>query len=116
MRSAPDGIYAVYLAALAGEGLALLLLSGGRITGADAAGGKFDGVYRVPQDTESFDVYITVSIEPNGTLIQGQLVGDQGLRYTVNFQLPENFVDLPYISVDTPYGKVNAKFVRLRGL
>ena len=108
----PDGIYAVYMTSVGGQGFAMFLFSGGIITGSDPLGVFFDGRYEVNQN--GYSVKITVGVPPNADVIQGASAGPQGMSYEVNTVLPVTFWELPVIAVQTPLGDVNARFERLR--
>ena len=109
-----DGFYVAYITGMAGNGLVLLVFADGRIVGVDTVGVKFDGTFK-PSDV-GFDAVITVTVPPDTDLIQGTSVGSGGMTYQVNLLLPSNFSEVSFIPIDTPLGKVNARFQRLRDL
>ncbi|OCJ63477.1 hypothetical protein A6U97_13410 [Agrobacterium tumefaciens] len=110
-----DGFYVGYMSA-DGYGVVLFVFKGNNIVGVDAGGVKFDGSYTQDLTTNSFKGNITVDAPPNIDLIQGINTGPNGLKYEVPFSMPENFLEAPFIRVDTPFGPVNIKLEKLRDL
>lgn len=110
-----DGFYVGYMSA-DGYGVVLFVFRGSNIVGVDAGGVKFDGTYAQDSATNSFRGKITVNAPPNIDLVQGINTGPNGLTYEVPFSMPENFLEAPFIRVDTPFGPVNIKLEKLRDL
>ena len=94
----------------------MLMLSGGVIAGADTGGTRFDGPYDVDPGNRAINGSLKVQAPPNGFLLQGVPTGEQGLSYDIRFSLPENFGDLPFVTLETPYGPINVRFKKLRNL
>jgi hypothetical protein len=111
-----DGFYSALLTGTSGQGLAMFVFSGGRIAGASVTGGAYDGSYHLQADGLAYECALTVRVEANATLIQGQTTGPQGLVYPINLSLPVGFADLPFIRFETPFGPVNVKLRKLREL
>jgi hypothetical protein len=110
------GFYTCYLTGSDGAGFAMLILQRGKIIGADPLGTRFDGKYKLATDTGRISINVSVQYPPNMRTIQGVDVGPHGLKYEINSELPELFNELPYVTVETPQGEVNVKFVKVRGL
>jgi hypothetical protein len=110
-----NGFYAAYLTGRASQGLAMLIFRNGRIVGADFAGARIDGNYADAQDT-GYTVSVSVTLSPSMTLIQGGSTGQEGDDYTLSFHLSANFLSQELVRIDTKYGPVNAKLVKLGGL
>lgn len=110
-----DGFYVGYMSA-DGYGVVLFVFRGSNIVGVDAGGVKFDGYYTLDPVTKSFNGKITVNAPANTNLVQGGNTGPNGLTYEVPFSMPENFLDVPFIRVDTPFGPVNMKLEKLRDI
>lgn len=112
----PDGFYAVYVAGTDGNGLVLLILSEGKIAGADLLGVIFDGEYSRTHGEEYYRTSIRVKAPPSATLVQGVTTGPSGIEYEISADLPLDFEAQPYVEILTPLGKLNARFKKLRGL
>ncbi len=93
----------------------MLVFRNGRVVGADALGVKFYGTYKDTSNNQ-FDIEMTVEYPPNIPLVQGSIIGSQREIVQLNFQMPFNFSDQPYIRIDSKHGPLNAKFVRLSDL
>lgn len=114
MSMSIDGFYAAYLTGSDSQGLVMFIFRSGTVVGIDAAGVKYDGTY---SDTSAgFVVNLTISIPPNTLLVQGVTSGPQGEKSKLAFELPQDFVERPYIRIDANHGPVNARLVKLREL
>lgn len=111
-----DGFYVGYMTATSGYGVVLFVFQGDVIVGVDAGGVKFDGKF--VRNTESGDYQGDICVEapPNISLVQGISSGPSGVKYTVPFSLPSDFLSYPFIKVETPFGAVNVKLEKLRDL
>lgn len=111
-----DGFYVGYMTAASGYGVVLFVFQGTTIVGVDAGGVKFDGDFTHNPDTGEYQGKIRVDAPPNISLVQGIATGPSGLKYTVPFSLPSDFLTSPFIKVETPFGAVNVKLEKLRDL
>ncbi|MBA3520472.1 MAG: hypothetical protein H0T75_23175 [Rhizobiales bacterium] len=111
-----DGFYAGYFTSKQDSGLGLLVLQDGVLTGVDAGGVKFDGTYHIETESGSIEGEVTVDAPPGGTLIQGVPTGASGLTYRTRFKFPVDLTSQPFLRLDTPFGPVNVKLQKLRGL
>jgi hypothetical protein len=111
-----DGIYGVFTTGTDGQGSFVIVLFDGIMCGADLEGVRYDGNYRMSEGLASIKINFTVSIPPNCFTIQGVRTGASGLEYNVATQIPMNFYEIPFVSIETPIGPVNVKFRRLREL
>lgn len=110
-----DGFYVGYMSA-DGYGVVLFAFKGKTIVGVDAGGVKFDGNFDQDKDTLAYSGKITVNAPPNIDLVQGINTGPNGLVYEVPLSMPVNFLDAPFIKVETPFGIVHIKMEKLRDL
>ncbi len=113
MADTIDGIYSGLFSGRAGEGSAMFVLSGGKLTGADPLGVLFDGTY-TPDGNGGFSGPVTVTVPANGELVQGVTSGPDGLVYQVDVSIPADFQSRPFLRLETPLGPVNfsLRFVR----
>lgn len=111
-----DGFYLGYMSAVGGYSVVLFVFKDNVIVGADAGGVKFDGAYTLNPDSGSYNGSIKVTAPANITLVQGKTTGEDGLTYNVNFSMPENFLNQPFITIATPYGSVNVKLEKIRDM
>jgi hypothetical protein len=109
-----EGFYTLYLTSAAGNGLGMIALNKGIISGADVAGALFDGSYEWDSTNNILKNQIKVIIPPNSQLLQGGTTGQEGLTYNVNFSVSFAQKDIPYFRIDTPTGAVNVKMVKIR--
>ncbi len=114
MVEALNGFYAGYFMGAQGPGLGLFAFKDGVIVEVDAGGVEFDGRYKVSDDGGDCIGEITVKAPPNVTLIQGHVVGPEGLTYTIPIRLPADFAQKPYMRIETPIGPVNVSLKRVR--
>ena len=110
-----DGFYVGYMTGK-GYGVVLFVFRGNTIVGVDAGGVKFDGKYTFNSENSLYSGEVTVSAPPNSELVQGIQTGPAGITYKVPFSMPENFLNEPYIKVETPFGSVNVRLEKLRDL
>lgn len=115
-KSMPDGFYVGYMSASSGYGMALFVFHGTTIVGVDVGGVKFDGTFTHDTETGGFHGSIRVDAPPNISLIQGAQTGPKGIKYTVPFSLPANFLETPFLKIETPFGVVNVRLEKLRDL
>lgn len=108
-----NGIYSAQMSAVAGEGLVVLVMNEGVLTGVDTGQVLFDGVYVTANDG-SISGNVTIKAPPGGTLIQGVATGPTGLTYSTAFHIPSDFETKPFLRFETPFGPVNAKLQLLR--
>lgn len=110
-----EGFYAIYFTGAAGSGFGLLIFQGGKITGVDAMGGKFDGDYR---SEPGGDISASLSlIVPAGVpLATGAPPSSQSYSLPLSVRLPSDFALRPHITIQTPTGPVNVVLRKLRDL
>jgi hypothetical protein len=114
MNTSINGFYAAYLTGNVSQGFAMLVFRNGKIVGVDVGGVKYDGIYN---DTgNGFAVELNVLVPPNTSLVQGVTSGPHGDKSSLEFQLPVDFLEQPFIRVSTKHGPVNAKLTKLREL
>ena len=111
-----DGFYVGYLTSAQSYGVAMFVFRGSNIVGVDGGGVKFDGNFLQDKTSGNYSGKITVDAPPNIDLVQGVSTGPTGLKYEVPFTMPPNFLDAPFIKVDTPFGAVNIRLEKLRDL
>ncbi len=109
------GIYLMTYRGAVGWGQGLLVLHQGRVTGADAQGGLYDGTFADQPDDIFLD--LTMTVPPGVVLVQGSQ--PQPITYTVPFRanIPKQSIEqeLPVL-VSLPPGPVNVIVKRLRAL
>lgn len=110
-----DGFYAGYMSSPTAYGFALFVFRQGAIVGVDGGGVKFDGTYATNVDGE-YVGSMNVDAPPNISLIQGISTGSAGLKYSMPLILPKNFIELPFMKIETPFGPVHVRLERLRDL
>jgi hypothetical protein len=111
-----DGIYAVYITGQSGNGLILMMMRNGKMTGVDPMGVMFDGDYSPIGSGEEWQATVTVKAPPGVTTVQGVSTGPSGITYKVSYVFPKNFEQQKFLEITTQLGPVNAKFQKLRSL
>lgn len=110
-----EGFYASYMTGTDGQGFAMFVFFDGIIVGTDAMGVSFDGKYSVENDG-SLIGDVTVTVPPDGTVIQGVTAGPSGMTYNVPVKFGLNDFDLDYVEMSTPLGPINLIMKKLRGV
>ena len=114
MNPSINGIYAAYLTGSALQGFAMLTFRNGKVVGVDSGGVRYDGTYT--DATAGYAVKIQLTVPPHTGLVQGVITGPQVDVSELIFDLPLNFLTQSFLRVNTKYGPVNAKIVKLREL
>lgn len=109
-----NGIYSAYMSGISGFGLVIMVFQNGIITGADAGGTKFDGEYKFNEQSRRYIGKMVVDVPPFTTIIQGSTSGPDGMKYTVDLDMGENFINDPFLKFSTPHGPVNVRLEKLR--
>lgn len=108
-----EGFYVAYLAGRGGNTLLLFAVHSSILVGVDAGGMKYDGtVEKGPHGT--FLLRIKYTISPGTSLITG--VGGVAVPTPVSldFSIPSNFEAGSIVTIQTPFGPINAKLEKLR--
>ena len=111
-----DGIYACYMSGLHDQGFMLIMFRAGVVAGADPFGVTMDGTYAPLSDGGGYAGVLEVSAPPGGTTIQGVHTGPSGVKYAVNFNLPSHVSSEETLKITTPFGPINARLKKFRGL
>ena len=88
----------------------------GRVIGTDIFGVNFSGSYDVDasESTGWYRVRLKVTLPANTPVIQsGATSGPHGDVFEIDFRLPPDFLTRDFIRLETKYGPLNARFVRL---
>lgn len=109
-----EGFYAVYYTGAAGFGHAVLAIRDGILSGADAAGGVYDGTYKLGE-AGAVSIEVTLTVPAGATLVTGQTLPSP-YNQTIKAELPVNFAGGQPVPMQTPLGPVNAIFKKLRGM
>jgi hypothetical protein len=82
-------------------------------SGVDGGGLKYDGNIEAVANG-GFTMHIKYVITPGTSLITGMGAVATPTPVALNINLPSNFADGVIVSVQTPFGPVNAKISKLR--
>ncbi len=109
-----EGFYAIYYTGRFGSGFGVLVLKEGIITGADAAGGFYDGEYSTDEGTKNLKGTIKMTVPPGVPLVTGIPAGQQS--YTLEFPIsaPLDSIEQKLLRVETPTGPVNVNLKKIR--
>jgi hypothetical protein len=110
-----DGIYTMTYRGAADWGMGMLVLRRGQITGADTAGGLYNGRYIDQSEAIVLEMIMTV---PAGVaLAQGTPPRDRAYDVQFNARIPKRAIDNAQpVLVELPPGPVNVIVKRLRRL
>ena len=109
------GIYSITFRGAADRGIGMLVLQGGTVTGADAAGVLFDGTYK--EDGERVSFSLTMTVPPGVVLVQGTAPRPVPDEVPIAASVPVKALDnFEPVLMEMPPGPVNVIFRRLRKL
>ncbi len=109
-----DGFYAIYYQGAASPGLAQIQLNNGKITGADATGGLWDGEFAVDFVGGNISCEISVRLPAGARLATTGRPPEANEAANMKFILPIDFASRPFIALELPIGKLNVRFQKLR--
>jgi hypothetical protein len=110
-----DGIYTMRYRGTADWGMGMLIFERGRITGADFAGGLYDGSY--VERGPDIEVRMTMTVPPGVTLVQGTPARPTAYQFPINVMLSLHALEKQQpVLLHLPPGPVNVIFQRLRRL
>jgi len=110
-----EGMYGIIFTGIEDSGMGMLVLENGRIYGADAAGGKFDGEYEFNRETGMIESRIKVTIPPGVRTVQGIPPQQFEYSYNVEAEFPRDIDDYT-TQLKTDAGPVNVRIIYLRPL
>lgn len=89
--SLPDGVYRLEHRGLFNNGAGLMLVDKGRVRGTDTGGGRYTGTCHQHPDGRHYHFAVDVYFPPNANLVNGVIVGPEGLRarLTGDFARPD---------------------------
>lgn len=108
-----EGYYSIFYTGIADTGFALVSFEKGTIIGVDIAGAKYDGEYQVSNDY--IQGTLTLSADAGTKLVTGAVAGEKGEAWDIPFKMPIKFEN-EILPIETPTGKVNAIFRKLRDI
>jgi hypothetical protein len=108
-----DGFYAAYLSGRGGNTVILFAIKANKMTGVDGGGLKYDGNIEAAPNG-GFTMQIRYVVTPGTSLITGVGTVAAPTPVALDVNLPSNFADGVIVSVQTPFGPVNAKISKLR--
>lgn len=91
VQSLPDGMYRLEHRGLFNNGAGLMLVDKGRVRGTDTGGGRYEGTCHLQSDGPNYHFSVDVYFPPNANLVNGVVVGPEGLRarLTGDFARPD---------------------------
>jgi hypothetical protein len=110
-----DGMYGVEYTSMAGGGIGVVILDGGRVFGADPFGGKYDGDYVYNESTGMADLHLKLTFGPNAQAVFG-ISHPYEWSIDVTAQIDPR-VDNGTTRITTPIGPhIDARYRYMRGL
>ena len=111
-----NGYYVSYMAGKNGQSIVFFVIENGSITGVDPHGTTFDAILSLDESGQYLVGTCSVSTPPRVSTITGVETGETGIRYELPIQLPRDFLSIPFVRIETPYGPVNVKLEKVRNL
>ncbi|MEE3626260.1 hypothetical protein UCD39_20130 [Nitrospirillum sp. BR 11752] len=111
---APEGMYGVAFAGIAGTGQGVLVVNNGVAYGYDVGGGKYDGTYTSSKSPGYFDLRLRVTVPPGTSLVQGAPIQPMEYAFDINCSLKaraETIVDVLTPVAPTPV-RAHIQFLR----
>jgi hypothetical protein len=108
-----DGFYAAYLTGRGGNTVLLLAIKSGSLVGVDAGGLKYDGTVE-PASNGGFKFHVKYTIQPGPQLITGMGSVATPTPVSLDFTVPTDFASGTIVTIQTPFGPINAKMTKLR--
>jgi len=109
------GFYSAYFAGTAGNSFGVFVFKEGLIAGADAGGGKYDGIYEVSDDGKTITGSVSFIIPIGHQTITGAAATTEPISFDVPIKLPTEINKNEVFRIETPAGPVNAKFEKIKG-
>ncbi|SRR5258705_13704698 len=110
-----DGFYAAYLTGRGGNAVVLLAIKSNLIVGVDGGGLKYDGTVEATAH-DALRFHIEYTIPPGTPLITGMGGVATPTPVSLDFIAPHDFASGTIVTIQTPFGPVNAKITKLRDL
>jgi hypothetical protein len=108
-----DGFYAAYLTGRGGNTVLLLAIKASSIIGVDMGGLKYDGTVE-PAPNGGFNFHVKYVIQPGSQLITGMGSVAAPTPVSLDFTVPADFASGTIVTIQTPFGPINAKMSKLR--
>ena len=103
---------AIFVTGMTGQSVVFATVTDERLQGADVFGTKIDGSF---QKTENgFAVNAEVTVPPGVEIVQGILAPDEGLKYKIVSDLPDDYEGRDFVRLETEFGPIHARFQVLR--
>lgn len=111
-----DGFYVGYFTGSDGNSIGMFVFMKGIVTGADAGGGRYDGSYLWRPDRSRIVVDIQFRHSIGNQLITKATAESSPVAVEMTLELPADFNRHDVHRIETPFGPINAKFEKIRGL
>jgi hypothetical protein len=110
-----EGMYRVMFEGQDGEGFGMVTLSRGALCGIDVGGVQYDGTYEPSANKPGYiDTKFKLSVPPGVSLVQG--VPPQPMPYSFDLNCSFAARGITPLSVETPFGPVQAKVEFMRAI
>src|SRR5262249_52431631 len=103
-----DGFFAAYLTGRSGNSVALLAIKSNSVVGVDVGGLKYDGTVEAVT-SGGFRFHLNYVIQPGTQLITGVGSVATPTPVSLDFTVPQDFATGVIVTIQTPFGPVNAK-------
>jgi hypothetical protein len=108
-----DGFYVAYLTGRGGTSILLFAIKSSTLVGVDVGGMKYDGRVE-PAANGTINFHVEYVVNPGTPLITGVGSVATATPVSLDFTVPANFAEGVIVSIQTPFGPLNAKLSKLR--
>jgi hypothetical protein len=109
-----NGFYGIAFTGSHGSGFGIFVFRDGIIAGADLAGATYDGSYRESEPGGNIAVIITMKAPAGIIPVQTGVPLSTSMDLMIETSLSPDFAGGRPLLVETPIGKVNVVFVKVR--
>jgi hypothetical protein len=109
-----EGFYRAYFTGATGQSIGMFVFLDGKIVGADAGGGHYDGTFTVSKDNSKIIADVRFSMPVGGVSVTGASAGFDPMSVQMKLELPAEIQPHQVHRLETPMGPVNAKFEKIR--
>lgn len=109
-----DGFYVGYFTGATGSSIGMFIFADGKVVGADAGGGKYDGSYELIKNETEMEGTIKFVLPVGNHSITGVLAEIEPIHIEVPIRLPTKINIQDIHKIETPMGPINAKFEKIR--
>lgn len=109
-----DGFYRIAFTGTHGSGFGLIVLREGVVAGADVAGATYDGAYELNSSQDGLDLRVTMRAPAGITPVRTGVPLSTPTDISIAANLPVDLANGEPVLIETPLGRVNVAFLKIR--